>query len=143
MTRNTHQHNETNYHVVNDKINIMLIQFRSIYWIRIYSKYMSPIVVIPSYLNASKADRNKINTEERKQNEMKIDWKRKLTSRKLWMAIAGFVTGLILAFSGAEETAQTVSGCIMSLASVIAYIVGEGLTDVASIQSGTESDNGG
>ena len=65
---------------------------------------------------------------------MKIDWKRKLTSRKLWLAVAGFVTGLILAFDGSAEVAETVSGCIMSGASVIAYIVGEGLTDVASIK---------
>lgn len=67
---------------------------------------------------------------------MKIDWKRKLTSRKLWLAIAGFVTGLILAFNGSAEVAETVSGCIMSGASVIAYIVGEGLTDAANIKNG-------
>ena len=63
---------------------------------------------------------------------MKIDWKRKLTSRKLWLAVAGFVTGLILAFNGSAETAETVSGCIMSGASVVAYIVGEGLTDASN-----------
>lgn len=67
---------------------------------------------------------------------MKIDWKRKLTSRKLWLAIAGFVTGLILAFNGSAEVAESVSGCIMSGASVIAYIVGEGLTDAANIKNG-------
>ena len=66
---------------------------------------------------------------------MKIDWKRKITSRKLWLAVAGFVSGLILAFNQSTETAQTVSGCIMSLGSVIAYIFGEGLTDIASIKS--------
>ena len=60
---------------------------------------------------------------------MKIDWKRKLTSRKLWLALAGFVTGIILAFNGSAEVAETVSGCIMSGASVIAYIIGEGLAD--------------
>ena len=54
---------------------------------------------------------------------------RKLTSRKLWLAVAGFVTGLILAFNGSAEIAETVSGCIMSGASVIAYIIGEGLAD--------------
>lgn len=59
----------------------------------------------------------------------KQDIIRKLTSRKLWLAIAGFVTGLILAFNGSAEVAETVSGCIMSGASVIAYIVGEGLAD--------------
>lgn len=62
-----------------------------------------------------------------------IDWKRKLTSRKLWLAVAGFVAGLVLALNGSAEAAETVSGCIMSGASVVAYIVGEGLTDAASI----------
>ena len=71
----------------------------------------------------------------------KIDWKRKLTSRKLWVAAAGLVTGLILAFGGSEETAQTVSGCIMSTASVIAYIVGEGMSDAAGAASTTNENN--
>lgn len=60
---------------------------------------------------------------------MKIDWKRKLTSRKLWLAVAGFVTGLILAFNGSAEVAETVAGCIMSGGSVVAYVIGEGLAD--------------
>ena len=63
---------------------------------------------------------------------MKIDWKRKLTSRKFWLAIVGFVSGLILTLNGSEEVAETVSGCIMSGASVVAYIIGEGLADSAN-----------
>jgi hypothetical protein len=63
---------------------------------------------------------------------MKIDWKRKLTSRKFWMAVAGFVVGIIMAFNGSSEVAETVSGCIMSGASAIAYIIGEGLADSAN-----------
>lgn len=62
----------------------------------------------------------------------KIDWVKKLTLRKFWVAVAGFVTGIILAFKGNAETAETVSGCIMAGASVIAYIFGEGLADVAN-----------
>lgn len=71
----------------------------------------------------------------------KIDWKRKLTSRKLWIAAVGLVTGLILAFGGTEETANTVSGCIMSTASVIAYIVGEGLSDAAGAATTATKEN--
>lgn len=67
-----------------------------------------------------------------------INWKRKLTSRKLWLAIVGLVTGLIIAFGGSAETAETVSGCIMSAASVVAYIIGEGLADA----SGAGGNNG-
>ena len=63
---------------------------------------------------------------------MKIDWKRKLTSRKLWVSIAGFVAGLIVAFGGSDQTAETVSGCILSGAAVIGYVIGEGLADGAN-----------
>lgn len=58
-----------------------------------------------------------------------IDWKRKLTSRKLWVAIAGFVSGLIVAFGGSESEAEMVSGCILQGASVIGYLLAEGLAD--------------
>lgn len=63
---------------------------------------------------------------------MKIDWKRKLTSRKFWMAVAAFVAGLVIAFNGSAQVAQTVSGCVMSAASVVAYAVGEGLSDAGN-----------
>ncbi len=63
---------------------------------------------------------------------MKIDWIKKLTSRKLWVAIAGFIAGLIVAFGGTESTAETVSGCVLSGAAVVGYILGEGLADAAN-----------
>lgn len=63
---------------------------------------------------------------------MKIDWKRKLSSRKLWVAVCGFVSGLILAFNGSAEIAETITGVIMSGASVVAYIVAEGLVDATN-----------
>lgn len=66
---------------------------------------------------------------------MKIDWKRKLSSRKLWLAVAGFVSGLILAFGGSESTAVTVSGCILQGAAVIGYLLAEGLTDAEGVKS--------
>ena len=68
---------------------------------------------------------------------MKIDWKRKLTSRKLWIALAGFISGLVLAFNGSAEIAETISGCVLSLGSVVGYIIGEGLTDAANIKNDT------
>ena len=73
---------------------------------------------------------------------MKIDWKRKLTSRKFWIAVVGLVTGLILAFGGDEGTAETVGGVIMAAASVVAYTVGEGLADSTHDGSRKENDNG-
>lgn len=60
----------------------------------------------------------------------KEDIIRKLTSRKLWMAIALFVSGLLVAFGKDAEQAEVISGLIMQGAAVIAYIVGEGLVDM-------------
>lgn len=60
---------------------------------------------------------------------MKIDWKRKLTSRKFWAAIAGFVT-MLLVYCGKDASgAEQVAALIMAGASVVAYIIGEGLAD--------------
>ncbi len=67
---------------------------------------------------------------------MKINWQRKLTSRKLWVAVAGFVAGLIVAFGGSADTAETVSGCILSGAAVVGYVVGEGLADAGNKKDG-------
>lgn len=58
-----------------------------------------------------------------------MDWKRKLTSRKLWLSVASFVAMLVVAFGVAEETATQVSSIIMAGASVIGYVIGEGLAD--------------
>ena len=62
---------------------------------------------------------------------MNINWKRKLTSRKFWLALAAFVSGLIVAFGGTESTANTVSGVLLQGAAVLGYLLAEGLTDAA------------
>ena len=60
-----------------------------------------------------------------------IDWKAKLTSRKFWMALVGLISGLLMAFRVDNATVETVSGCIMAMASVVAFVIGEGLVDAA------------
>lgn len=57
---------------------------------------------------------------------------RKFTSRKLWAAVALFVSGLIVAFDGSATTAETVSGCIMQAGAVISYIFAEGWADACN-----------
>ena len=56
---------------------------------------------------------------------------RKLTSRKFWVAVAGFVSGLIIALDGSAETAETISGLILQGASVVAFVLAEGWADAA------------
>ena len=57
--------------------------------------------------------------------------KKKMTSRKFWMALAAFVVGVLALFGVGANMTQQISGVIMSLGAVIAYIVGEGLVDAA------------
>ena len=65
---------------------------------------------------------------------MKIDWKKKLTSRKFWTAVVGFVTPTMLAFGASDNEATQVAAIIMAGATLIAYIVGEGLVDAAATE---------
>ncbi len=71
---------------------------------------------------------------------MKIDWKRKLTSRKLWLSVAGFVAGLIVISGGSQADADKVSGAILSGAAVVGYVLGEGLADGANKGNGDENE---
>lgn len=58
-----------------------------------------------------------------------IDWKKKLTSRKFWMAVVAFITPLMLAFGVAETEAAQIVAIIMAGADVVAYIIAEGMVD--------------
>lgn len=59
----------------------------------------------------------------------KIDWIKKLTSRKFWTAVGSFVSLMIVALGGSEEVAVQAVAIIMAGATVVAYIIGEGLVD--------------
>lgn len=59
----------------------------------------------------------------------KQDLIRKLTSRKFWIAVIGFLTPLLLAFGVAEAEVTQVTAIIMAGADVLAYIIAEGMVD--------------
>lgn len=63
-----------------------------------------------------------------------INWRKKLSSRKLWLAVAAFVSGLIVAFGGEKDVAETVSGVILQGASVLGYLIAEGLADSQHVE---------
>lgn len=73
-------------------------------------------------------------------NEVKIDWKRKLTSRKFWVAVIGFVTAIMVALHIDQMTAEQVAAIISAMGTLIAYIIGEGLTDAAHIKNDKEDE---
>ena len=62
---------------------------------------------------------------------MKIDWARKLTSRKWWASMINFVMQLMYAFNFAESTVERVVAIIVAGAGLIAYTIAEGMTDAA------------
>ena len=71
-----------------------------------------------------------------------IDWVRKLTSRKLWMAIVGFVCGLLTLKGVGAEQVEKIGGLILMGASVVAYIIGEGLADTGTYEVVNELSDG-
>lgn len=69
----------------------------------------------------------------------KIDWVRKLTSRKFWVALVGFVTALLLAFKVDSGSVEQIASIIMSFATLISYILAEGFID-GNNTGGTNND---
>ena len=69
----------------------------------------------------------------------KEDIIRKLTSRKFWVALIGFITALLVAFNVDAGSIEQITSIIMSFASLIAYIVSEGLIDANNV--GGNNDN--
>ena len=61
----------------------------------------------------------------------KSDWKRKLTSRKLWATVAAAICA---AFGVSDIRAEQIVAVVTAAATMIAYIIGEGITDAASVR---------
>lgn len=62
----------------------------------------------------------------------KINWKQKLSSRKLWIAIVGIVVGLAATFGIEDNDYAEIAGIVTSAISVFAYIFGEAKADAVS-----------
>ena len=65
--------------------------------------------------------------------------KQKLSSRKLWMAIAGVIGGLAIAFFKVDPNSiETISGAIMAIVSAASYIIAEGRVDAERIKNAVD-----
>lgn len=64
--------------------------------------------------------------------------KSKLTSRKLWAAVAGLIAGLAMVFGLDENVITTVAGAVVSVSSVITYIITEGRIDAEGVKIAVE-----
>lgn len=70
----------------------------------------------------------------------KEDLIRKLTSRKFWVAVASFITALLVAFHVSDGSVSQVTAVIMAFGSMIAYIFAEGWTDAAHANDKKKDD---
>ena len=70
-----------------------------------------------------------------------INWKQKLTSRKFWAALIGFVTALMVAFGVNNLTIEQVVALITAASTLIAYIIGEGMVDAARVKAETTTQD--
>lgn len=64
-----------------------------------------------------------------------INWKQKLTSRKFWAALIGFITAIMVALNVNQLQIEQVVAIITGASTLIAYIIGEGMVDAARIKN--------
>lgn len=66
---------------------------------------------------------------------MNINWKQKLTSRKFWAAVIGFVTTILVALNYSQLEVEQVAGILGATATLIAYILAEGFVDGKRVEN--------
>ena len=71
----------------------------------------------------------------------KEDIIRKLTSRKLWLSIANFTTMVLVYHGHAQSEAERVAAIIMAGASVLGYVLAEGLADAGNAGLSQDADD--
>ncbi len=72
---------------------------------------------------------------------MNINWKQKLTSRKFWTAVVGFVTAILVAFNIPDMEIEQVVGIIGATSTLIAYILAEGFVDAKRIETENKEES--
>ena len=72
---------------------------------------------------------------------MNINWKQKLTSRKFWAAVTGFVATILIALNYSELEVEQIVGIISATSVLIAYIIGEGMVDAKRIETENKEDS--
>lgn len=67
-----------------------------------------------------------------------INWKQKLSSRKMWAALIGVIVGLAAAFGIEENEYAQIVGVVGSVVSAVSYIFGESAVDAAREKNSAE-----
>lgn len=72
----------------------------------------------------------------------RIDWKRKLLSRKFWALLAGLATSGMVLLNISDNTAAQVAAVIGAFGSVTIYILSEAYVDGQAVDTGEDTDDG-
>ena len=73
--------------------------------------------------------------------ERKIDWKRKLSSRKFWAAVVAWLTSVLTLFNVDGNTTAQIAAVVMGVGSLCVYMLAEGLADCKRGTNGGSSNN--
>ena len=71
----------------------------------------------------------------------KVNWKQKLSSRKFWAAVAGFVTAVLVAFNIESGTVEQITAIVTAGGVLVAYILGESVVDANRDYGADKSDD--
>ena len=72
----------------------------------------------------------------------KINWKQKLSSRKLWAAVVSVILCAGVIFGVDDITMEQVAALVMAVGSLVAYIIGEGWVDASRAKAENLEDKG-
>ena len=64
---------------------------------------------------------------------MQRDLITRLKSRKLWLSVANFISMIMIYFGADKNEAAQVAAIIMAGASIIGYVIGEGMADSSDV----------
>ena len=70
-----------------------------------------------------------------------MNWKKKLSSRKFWAGVVGFITPILILLNVPESEIVTISALVSSCGTLVAYIISEGYVDAMHSEEMTENDN--
>ena len=73
----------------------------------------------------------------------KINWKQKLSSRKFWAAVAGFVTAIMVAFRVENGPVEQITAIITAGGVLVAYMLGESAVDANRDYGNSEDKSDG
>jgi len=61
-----------------------------------------------------------------------IDWKTKLSSRKFWSLLIALIGAVLVALNVPNGSVESITAIIGAFASIITYILAEGIVDAAN-----------